>query len=209
MRYGLLIGKGCRPPIGQRKAKQGESCTSPTSHLRTLRQALDTCRRALEEFESTLQEFEEEAPDEKEKAPARSLNGQNLRLLSLPEVCQELGEERTVVHQRLRSGEIPSLKLGRSLKVRQPDLEEYIRGQRGHHPPGEKNGLVQVPEVRSPLSNGKAAPRAYPSRRLRRPKGCFSGDERPQLATLMTGAASTLGREETVRRSRCDSGSSR
>jgi len=123
------------------------------SHLRNLRQALKTCRKALEEFESTLQEFEEEAPDEKEKAPARSLNGQNLRLLSLPEVCQELGEERGVVRQRLTSGEIPSLKLGRTLKVRQPDLEDYKSGQRGPHPPGEKNGLAGT-EVRSPLGNG-------------------------------------------------------
>jgi len=127
------------------------------SHIRNLRQALATCRRALEEFESALQGFEE-VPDENGEAPERSLNGhlngQNLRLLSLPEVCQELGEERTAVYQRLRSGEIPSLKLGRTLKVRQPDLEEYMRGQRGPHPPGEKNGLVQVPEARSPLSNG-------------------------------------------------------
>lgn len=124
----------------------------PTSHLRNLRQALSTCRRALEEFESALQEFEE-VPDEKEKAVGSSLNGQNLRLLSLPEVCQELGEERTVVHRRLRNGEIPSLKLGRTLKVRQPDLNEYMRGQRGHHPPGEKNGLAGT-EARSPLSKG-------------------------------------------------------
>ena len=127
------------------------------SHIRNLRQALDTCRRALEEFESALQGFEE-VPDEKENAPERSLNGhlngQNLRLLSLPEVCQELGEERTVVYKRLRSGEIPSVKLGRTLKVRQPDLEEYIKGQRGRHPLGEKNGFAQVPEARSPLSNG-------------------------------------------------------
>jgi excisionase family DNA binding protein len=123
------------------------------SHIRNLRQALKTCRRALEEFESALQGFEE-VPDENGETPERSLNGQNLRLLSLPEVCQELGEERTAVYQRLRSGEIPSLKLGRTLKVRQPDLEEYMRGQRGPHPPGEKNGLVQVPEARSPLSNG-------------------------------------------------------
>src|SRR5215218_10112605 len=126
------------------------------SHIRNLRQALKTCRRALEEFESALQGFEE-VPDENGEAPARSLNGhlngQNLRLLSLPEVCQELGEERTVVYQRLRSGEIPSLKLGRTLKVRQTDLEEYMRGQRGHHPPDQKNGLVQVLEARSPLSN--------------------------------------------------------
>ena len=115
----------------------------PTSHLRNLRQALSTCRRALEEFESALQGFEE-VPDEKENAPERSLNGhlngQNLRLLSLPEVCQELGEERTAVYKRLRSGEIPSLKLGRTLKVRQPDLEEYIKGQHGRHPLGGKNG---------------------------------------------------------------------
>jgi excisionase family DNA binding protein len=124
------------------------------SHLRNLRQALNTCRRALEEFESALQEFEE-VPEENGEAPVRSLNGHNLRLLSPSEVCRELGEERAVVHQRLRSGEIPSLKLGRTLKVRQPDLKEYISGQRSHHDPlGEKNGLVQVPEARSPLSNG-------------------------------------------------------
>ena len=125
----------------------------PTSHLRNLRQALDTCRRALEEFESALQEFAE-VPEENGEAPSSSLNGHKLRLLSLPEVCQELGEERTVVHQRLRSGEIPSVKLGRTLKVRQPDLEEYIKGQRGRHPLGEKNGFAQVPKNRSPLSNG-------------------------------------------------------
>jgi len=115
----------------------------PTSHLRNLRQALDTCRRALEEFESALQEFQE-VPEENGKAPGRSLNGQNLRLLSLPEVCQELGEERTVVHQRLRSGEIPSVKLGHTLKVRQSDLKEYIKGQRGRHPLGKKNGLAEA-----------------------------------------------------------------
>ena len=119
----------------------------PTTHLRNLRQALDTCRRTLEEFESALQEFEEVPDDEKEKSAGRSLNGQNpngqnLRLLSLPEVCQELGEEKTVVYQRLRSGEIPSLKLGRTLRVRQSDLKEYIKGQRGHPPLGEKNGFA-------------------------------------------------------------------
>ena len=123
------------------------------SHIRNLRQALDTCRRALEEFESALQEFAE-VPEENGEAPGRSLNGHKLRLLSPSEVCQELGEERAVVHQRLRSGEIPSVKLGRTLKVRQPDLEEYIKGQRGRHPLGEKNGFAQVPEARSPRSNG-------------------------------------------------------
>ena len=83
---------------------------------------------------------DEEVPHENGEEPGRSLNGQNLRLLSLPEVCQELGEESNVVYQRLSSGEIPSLQLGRTLKVRQPDLKEYIGGQRDPHSVGEKNG---------------------------------------------------------------------
>jgi predicted DNA-binding transcriptional regulator AlpA len=85
----------------------------------------------------------EEIPDEKEKVPKSSPNSQNPRLLSLPEVWLRLGEERTVVYQRLRSGEIPSLKLGNALKVRQADLKEYEKGQRRHRSPGEKNGFAE------------------------------------------------------------------
>ena len=117
---------------------------APASHLRNLKQALGSCRRALEEFESALLEFEE-TPDENEEAPKGGPNGQTLRLLSLPEVRQELGEERAVVYQRLRSGEIPALKLGHTLKVRQTDLEEYVKGQRRNQAPdtpGEKNGSL-------------------------------------------------------------------
>src|SRR5215210_3351133 len=120
----------------------------PTAtHLRNLKQALGSCRRALEEFESALLELEE-TPDENGDTPKRSSNGHNLRLLSLPEVCQELGEERAVVHRRLRSGEIPSLKLGHALKVRQTDLQEYMNGQRRNQASGapgasgEKNGSL-------------------------------------------------------------------
>jgi len=107
------------------------------SHLRNLKQALDSWRRALEEFESALLELEE-TPDKNEEAPKRSPTGQNLRLLSLPEVCLRLGEERTVVYQRLRSGEIPSLKLGHALKIRQADLQEYMKGQHDHRSPSQK-----------------------------------------------------------------------
>ena len=114
----------------------------PTAtHLRNLKQALGSWRGALEEFESALLELEG-TPDENGDAPKRSPNGQNrqnLRLLSLAEVCQELGEQRTVVYRRLRSGEIPSLKLGHALKVRQTDLQEYINGQRRNRSLGEKN----------------------------------------------------------------------
>jgi excisionase family DNA binding protein len=105
------------------------------SHLRNLKQALGSCRRALEEFESALLELEE-TPDENGGAPKRSPNGQNPRLLSPSEVCQELGEERAVVYRRLRSGEIPSLKLGHALRVRQADLEEYMKRQHRNYAPG-------------------------------------------------------------------------
>jgi excisionase family DNA binding protein len=85
---------------------------------------------ALLKFEEALLELEEGAL--KEGAPDHQ-NGQNLRLLSPSEVCQELGEERTVVYRRLRSGEIPCLKLGHALKVRHADLQEYMKGQQQHH----------------------------------------------------------------------------
>jgi excisionase family DNA binding protein len=115
-----------------------------TSHLRNLKQALGSCRRALEEFESALLELEE-TTDENGEASKRSPNGQNLRLLSLPEVCQELEADTASVYRRLRSGQIPSLKLGHALRVRQADLEAYVKGQRRNQAPGapgEKNGSL-------------------------------------------------------------------
>src|SRR5215203_5776362 len=106
---------------------------------------------ALEEGaleEGALEEGALEEGTLKEGAPEHQ-NGHNghnnLRLLSPSEVCQELGEERTVVYRKLRSGEIPCLKLGHALKVRQADLQEYMKGQRRNHAPGapsEKNGSL-------------------------------------------------------------------
>jgi excisionase family DNA binding protein len=78
--------------------------------------------------EGTLEEGTLEEGTLEEGAPGHQ-NGHNLRLLSPSEVCQELGEERTVVYRKLRSGEIPCLKLGHALKVRQTDLQEYMKGQ--------------------------------------------------------------------------------
>src|SRR5918992_3875142 len=101
---------------------------------------LEGLEGSLLKFEEALLELEEETLEEgtleegtlKEGAPEHQ-NGHNghnnLRLLSPSEVCQELGEERTVVYRRLRSGEIPCLKLGHALKVRQADLQEYMKGQ--------------------------------------------------------------------------------
>ena len=92
------------------------------SHLR-LQSALLGYKEALLGYKEALQKFEECFNGDGSQPP----KDQSLRLLSPAEVCQELGEERVVVYQRLSSGEIPSLKLGDALKVRQADLQEYMK----------------------------------------------------------------------------------
>src|SRR5215204_6914348 len=108
-----------------------QSSLQPVEHAREpahlqshpgLQSALLGCKEALLEYKEALQKFEEALNDDESQPP----KGQSLRLLSPSEVCQELGEERVVVYQRLSSGEIPSLKLGDALRVRQADLKEYI-----------------------------------------------------------------------------------
>jgi len=89
-------------------------------------EGLEGLQSTLVKFEEALLELEEGALDE--EAPEHQ-SGQNLRLLSPSEVCEELGKESAVVYRKLSSGEIPSLRLGHALKVRQADLEEYINGQ--------------------------------------------------------------------------------
>ena len=51
-------------------------------------------------------------------------------LLSIPELCQGLGMGKSWVYRRLRSGEISSVKLGSSIKVKREDLEEYLESRR-------------------------------------------------------------------------------
>ena len=106
--------------------------TTPTPQrleqaLESFVEDLEGLEGAVQRFEEALLELEEGALKEEalleEGAPAYQ-NGQSSRLLSPSEVCQELGADRASVYRRLRSGEIPSLKLGHALKVRREDLEE-------------------------------------------------------------------------------------
>ncbi len=100
--------------------------------LRRLKQALQAHREALEELESALLEFEESVSGE---AQGRPQARQGLNLLSIPELCQELGMGKSWVYRRLRSGEIPSVKLGRSIKVKRADVEEYL--EKHHYQPSD------------------------------------------------------------------------
>ena len=101
-----------------------------------LKRALDTLRQALEDLETAMLEFEEELSGEQQNVRPES---QGLDLLSMAQVCQELGMGKTWVYKRIRSGEIPSVKLGHNIKVRREALEQYLQSQA--YRPQEDEGL--------------------------------------------------------------------
>jgi excisionase family DNA binding protein len=109
-------------------------CMDRDVSLPRLKKALRTHHRALEELESALLEFEESFEEsiggESQQRPEER---RGLELLSIPELCQELGMGKSWIYRRIRSGEIPSVKLGRSIKVKRSDLEEYLESKR-HRP---------------------------------------------------------------------------
>jgi excisionase family DNA binding protein len=58
-----------------------------------------------------------------------------MQLLFIPQLCQELGMGKSWIYRRLRSGEIPSIRLGRAIKVRRDELEGYLHS---HHYPARE-----------------------------------------------------------------------
>ncbi len=100
--------------------------------LDQLKQALQAHHRAFQQLESALQEFEESIssgeaalrPQEEEEQRS------GVQLISIPQLCEELGMGKSWVYRRLRSGEIPSVRLGRTIKVRRDELEEYLEKHR-------------------------------------------------------------------------------
>src|SRR5215216_1495982 len=94
--------------------------------LDKLKQAIEFARQGLEGLETALLEFEEALSGQ---ASVRPKSRKGLDLLSIPEVCQELGMSKNWVYQRIRSGEIPSVTLGHNIKVRREALEEYLQSQ--------------------------------------------------------------------------------
>jgi excisionase family DNA binding protein len=122
--------------------------TTPTPQrleqaLESFVEDLEGLEGAVQRFEEALLELEEGALEEgalEEGAPVYQ-NGQTPRLLSPSEVCQELEADSASVYQKLRSGEIPSLKLGNALKVRREDLEEYMKGHQHLRSLSEENSF--------------------------------------------------------------------
>jgi excisionase family DNA binding protein len=94
--------------------------------LARVKKALRTHHHAIEELESAVLEFEE-------AIEGRALNrpqNRDFDLLSIPQVCQSLGMGKSWVYRRIHSGEIPSVRLGRAIKIRRSDLEQYLKEHR-------------------------------------------------------------------------------
>ena len=85
--------------------------------------AKNTPREALEELESALLEFEEAVEGQVQDRP----ESHDLELLSIGQVCQRLGMGKSWVYRRIHEGEIPSVKLGHTIRIRRSELEDYLR----------------------------------------------------------------------------------
>jgi len=109
--------------------------------LKQLKEALEVHHQALEKLESALLEFEQSISGEATLRPQEEQQ-RGVQLRSIPQLCQELGMGKSWIYRRLRSGEIPSIRLGRSIKVRRDELEEYL--QRHHYP--ERHQALQEKE---------------------------------------------------------------
>jgi excisionase family DNA binding protein len=94
--------------------------------LKQLKEAQQAHHQAVENLESALVDFEQSISRD---ATGRHQEGEQrggTQLLSIPQLRQELGMGKSWLYRRLRSGEIPSVRLGRSIKVRRDELEQYL-----------------------------------------------------------------------------------
>jgi len=118
--------------IGVRLVKYVRMPMDQEHSLKQLKQALEQLESALVEFEQTISE---------EATLRLQLDEQrDVQLLSIPQLCQELGMGKSWLYRRLRSGEIPSIRLGRSIKVSRDELEQYLER---HHYPGRSHALKE------------------------------------------------------------------
>ena len=128
-----MLSGGCAGPFSD------SILVHVTSQLDNIRRALEAHRQALEELETTFLQLEETLEGQR-GASSRAPDGQgSSELLSVLEVCQQLAMGKSWVHQRIKSGEIPSVRLGRNIRIKRTDLEKYLEDHR-HGPRGQNTG---------------------------------------------------------------------
>jgi excisionase family DNA binding protein len=94
--------------------------------LARLKRALQNHHRSLEELESALLEFEEAVEGIVLDRP----ESRDFELLSIPQICQQLGMGKSWVYRRIHNQEIPSVRLGRTIKIKRSDLDQYLEEHR-------------------------------------------------------------------------------
>jgi excisionase family DNA binding protein len=109
--------------------------------LEQLKEALQAHHKALEDLENALLEFEQSISGEATLFPQQEQQRAGVQLLSIPQLCQELGMGKSWIYRRLRSGEIPSIRLGRTIKVSRDELEQYL--QKHHYPAHVQEALQE------------------------------------------------------------------
>jgi excisionase family DNA binding protein len=97
----------------------------PLPSLEQLKEALQAHHHALENLESALVVFEESISGEATLRPQEEQQ-RGVQLLSISQLCRELRMGKSWIYRRLRSGAIPSLRLGRTIKIRRDELEQYL-----------------------------------------------------------------------------------
>ena len=107
------------------------------NELEHIRQALESHRQAIEELENTFLKLEETLEGQGTLKPTNDQDSSEL--LSIAQVCQNLTMGKSWVHQRIKSGEIPSVRLGRNIKVKREALEKYLEDH-SYGPQDKKTG---------------------------------------------------------------------
>lgn len=53
----------------------------------------------------------------------------NARFLTVQEVAEQLRVSSMTVYRLIKSGEIPAVRVGRSFRVREPDVDRYLEAR--------------------------------------------------------------------------------
>ena len=51
------------------------------------------------------------------------------QLLKVPDICERLKLSRSIVYELIASGELPSVAIGRSRRVREADLDAWVQAK--------------------------------------------------------------------------------
>jgi excisionase family DNA binding protein len=128
-------------------------------------------------------------------------------VITVEQAAEVLGIARGSAYQAVRSGEIPSLRIGRRILVPRVQLERLLDGETPDSPPGLRNTQVAramantSPSVRRNETAAEAKRGAAPERdrdyqRRRRAAG-LAWDQQPQNLERVSSASSATGTSPT------------